>query len=68
MQTLIASPAEELSAGENYLDLKRDVSDRLRKSCAAWAPEEFDALVEKVTRTTMKYPRTASERLHVRSA
>ncbi len=39
-----------------YADVKRDVAARLKNSCADWAPEEFEAIVEKVTLTTMKYP------------
>lgn len=40
----------------NYADVKRDVAERLKRSCADWAPKDFEAIVEKVTQTTMKYP------------
>jgi hypothetical protein len=39
-----------------YVDVKRDVADRLKNACAGWAPEEFEAIVEKITATTLKYP------------
>lgn len=39
-----------------YADVKRDVSARLKNACAGWAPEDFEAIVEKITQTTLKYP------------
>ena len=47
----------ERNAGElTYASVKRDVTARLKNACAGWAPEEFEAIVEKITRTTLKYP------------
>lgn len=56
--------AEERSAEENYWALKREVADRLRNSCSGWPSEEFDALIEKVTRIAMKYPAARREPSH----
>ena len=47
----------ERRTGElTYAGVKRDVAARLKNACAGWAPEEFEAVVEKITQTTLKYP------------
>lgn len=38
-----------------YEALRGDVSARLKNVCADWSEEDFNAIVEKVTRTAMKY-------------
>lgn len=38
-----------------YEALRRDVAARLKNVCADWSEEDFNAIVEKVTRTAMKY-------------
>ena len=38
-----------------YEALKADVAARLRNVCADWSDEDFNAVVEKVARTAMKY-------------
>lgn len=35
--------------------LREDVAKRLQHVCAGWPREEFEAVVEKVTETTIKY-------------
>ena len=67
MKASMDAPAEESSPEENYRVLKRDIADRLRNSCSGWAPNDFDALVEKATRIAMKYPRSPCERSLIRS-
>jgi hypothetical protein len=38
-----------------YEALKKDVASRLKNVCAGWSPEDFEAIVEKVTQTALKY-------------
>ena len=38
-----------------YEALRKDVARRLKNVCAGWSDEDFDAVVEKVTRTALKY-------------
>ncbi len=38
-----------------YEPLRRDVAARLKNVCADWTEDDFNAIVEKVTRTAMKY-------------
>jgi len=38
-----------------YEVLREDVAARLRNVCANWTEEDFNAIVDKVTRTAMKY-------------
>ena len=67
MNPSIHPPAEEPSVEETFRILKTDVAERLRNACSDWSPDEFDALVEKVTRTAMKYPGSRFDRLLMRS-
>ena len=62
MENSIGFSAEASSTEEIYRLLKRDVADRLRNSCSDWSPSDFDALVEDVTRTKLKYPRMRRDR------
>jgi len=43
-------PPEEL-----YQALRADVASRLKSVCADWSVEEFEAIVEKVVRSELKY-------------
>lgn len=38
-----------------YEALKKDVAARLKNVCADWSDEDFEAVVEKVTQTALKY-------------
>lgn len=38
-----------------YEALRKNVAERLRNVCADWSQEDFDAIVDKVARTAMKY-------------
>ncbi len=38
-----------------YDALREDVAARLRNVCANWSEEDFNAIVDKVARTAMKY-------------
>jgi len=38
-----------------YEVLREDVAARLRNVCANWTEDDFNAIVDKVTRTAMKY-------------
>jgi len=38
-----------------YEVLREDVAARLRNVCANWTEEDFNTIVDKVTRTAMKY-------------
>ena len=40
----------------DYRTVKLDIAARLRNTCADWSPEDFEAIVEKVTLTTLKFP------------
>jgi hypothetical protein len=35
--------------------LRESVANRLRNACAGWSPEDFEALVDKVTEIAIKY-------------
>ena len=35
--------------------LRESVANRLRNACAGWSPEDFEALVDKVTEIANKY-------------
>ncbi len=39
----------------SYEALRKDVADRLRNVCSEWSAEDFEAIVEKVTKTALKY-------------
>ena len=43
------------SPESTYEALRKDVATRLRNVCAGWSDEDFEAIVEKVTRTALKY-------------
>jgi hypothetical protein len=43
------------STESTYEALRKDVATRLRNVCAEWSDEDFEAIVEKVTRTALKY-------------
>jgi hypothetical protein len=45
-----------------YADLKQDVAARLKNACSEWTAEDFEAIVEKVTRTAMKYGKSGQRR------
>jgi hypothetical protein len=36
-------------------ELREDVARRLEKICGGWSREEFEAIVDKVTDTTLKF-------------
>lgn len=38
-----------------YTALRQDVAARLKNVCAGWSDEDFEAIVEKVTHTALKY-------------
>ncbi len=38
-----------------YAALRKDVAARLKNVCASWSDEDFEAVVEKVTQTALKY-------------
>lgn len=40
----------------DYKTVKLDIAARLRNTCADWSREDFEAIVEKVTLTTLKFP------------
>jgi hypothetical protein len=44
------------TGGLDYKTLKLDIAARLKNSCGEWALEDFEAIVEKVTLTTLKFP------------
>jgi hypothetical protein len=44
------------TTGLDYKTVKLDVAARLRNTCADWSREDFEAIVEKVTMTTLKFP------------
>lgn len=49
---------------KTYEALRADVARRLGNVCAEWSEEDFNAIVEKVTRTAMRYlppPNSAAE-------
>lgn len=53
------SQVETTQRGSHNLDygtVKLDIAERLRKTCADWSAEDFEAIVEKVTLTTLKFP------------
>jgi hypothetical protein len=56
MQTSKVEQSPNGTTGLDYRTIKDDVASRLRRICAEWSREEFDALVEKVTMTTLKFP------------
>ncbi len=43
------------SRESTYEALRQDVAERLKNVCAAWSDEDFQAIVEKVTQTALKY-------------
>jgi hypothetical protein len=43
------------SPESTYEALRKDVATRLRNVCAGWSDADFEAIVEKVTRTALKY-------------
>jgi hypothetical protein len=40
----------------DYKTVKLDITARLQNTCADWSRDDFEALVEKVTLTTLKFP------------
>jgi hypothetical protein len=56
MQTSSVELSPTGKTGLDYRTIRDDVAARLRKICADWSREEFEALVEKVTMTTLKFP------------
>ena len=45
---------------EAHSALRESVANRLRNACAGWSPEDFEALVDKVTDIAIKYAVPAS--------
>ena len=56
MQNSNVEVTQRGNAGLDYTSVKLDVAARLRSTCAEWSLEDFEAIVEKVTLTTLKFP------------
>jgi hypothetical protein len=50
-------PTRPSVARLDYATVKRDIAARLRNACADWSSDNSDAIVEKVTLTTLRFPR-----------
>jgi hypothetical protein len=55
MQTAPFTIPEGSDISAVRLTLREDVAKRLEPVCADWPREDFDAIVDKVTETTLKY-------------
>jgi hypothetical protein len=60
MQTLPFTLPEDGDMDRARQVLRDDVAKRLEHVCAGWPREDFDAIVDKVTETTLKYAEPAS--------
>ena len=56
MQNSNVEVTQRGNAGLDYTSVRLDVAARLRSACAEWSLEDFEAIVEKVTLTTLKFP------------
>jgi hypothetical protein len=48
-------PGQDSKTEMTYEALRQEIAERLKNVCAAWTTQEFEAVVDKVTRTAMKF-------------